>query len=189
MIRKVIREGRAKGISDEDIKTYAGISAHAGINVSFDKAATYIGMNEKGDKVYADGFYDPKKNRIVVNPNSKRTSERLLIHELDHAIRQYLGSDGKRHSTIFRQALDGVSKEVRDKIKVAYQNVESSTSHLELIMDEINAYYAEDVLQNSHVLERLVRVEPSLKDKILSFFKGASEDYKSVPKLSKAARQ
>jgi hypothetical protein len=188
MIRKVIREGRAKGMSDEDVLAYAKISAHAGIDISFDKQATFRGHDEEGNEKYADGFYDPKTNRIVVNPDSKRTHERLLLHELDHAIRQYLGADGVRHAKIFRQALEGVSPEIAQRIASAYQGVDSSVSKLELAMDETNAYYAEEVLSNRHTLEKLIEAEPTLKDKILSFFKGASEDYKSVPKLSRAAR-
>ena len=188
MIRKVIREGRAKGMSDEDVLAYAKISAHAGIDISFDKQATFRGHDEEGNEKYADGFYDPKTNRIVVNPDSKRTHERLLLHELDHAIRQFLGADGVRHAKVFRQALEGVSPEIAQRIAQAYQGVDSSVSSLELTMDETNAYYAEEILSNRHTLERLVEAEPSLKDKILSFFKGASEDYKSVPKLSRAAR-
>ena len=189
MIRKVIREGRAKGMSDEDVLAYAKISAHAGIDISFDKQATFRGHDEEGNEKYADGFYDPKTNRIVVNPDSKRTHERLLIHELDHAIRQFLGADGVRHAKVFRQALEGVSPEIAQRIARAYSGVDSSVSKLELAMDETNAYFAEEVLSNRHTLEKLIEAEPTLKEKILSFFKGASEDYKSVPKLSKAARQ
>lgn len=188
MIRKVIREGRAKGMSDEDVLAYAKISAHAGIDISFDKQATFRGHDDEGNEKYADGFYDPKTNRIVVNPDSKRTHERLLLHELDHAIRQFLGADGVRHAKVFRKALEGVSPEIAQRIAQAYKGVDSSVSNLELTMDETNAYYAEEVLSNRHTLEKLIEAEPSLKDKILSFFKGASEDYKSVPKLSKAAR-
>ena len=189
MIRKVIREGRAKGMTDEDVLTYAKISAHAGIDISFDKQATFRGHDEEGNEKYADGFYDPKTNRIVVNPDSKRTHERLLLHELDHAIRQFLGADGVRHAKVFRQALEGVSPEIAQRIAQAYSGVDSSVSKLELAMDETNAYFAEEVLSNRHTLEKLIEAEPTLKEKILSFFKGASEDYKSVPKLSKAARQ
>ena len=57
------------------------------------------------------------------------------------------------------------------------------------IMDETNAYYSEEILSNKHTLEKLVETEPALKDKILSFFKGASADYADVPKLSGAAKK
>lgn len=57
-----------------------------------------------------------------------------------------------------------------------------------MLNDEVSAHFAEDVLSNRHTLEKLIEAEPTLKDRILSFFKGASEDYKSVPRLSGAAR-
>ncbi len=189
MIRKIIREGRAHGLSDADILKYASVAAHSGINIVFDKQATFRGLDKDGNEKYADGFYDPNTNRIVVNPDASRTHEKLLIHELDHAIRQFLGKDGVRHAKIFRQALDGVSPEVSKRIATAYKGVKSSVSKLELAMDETNAYYAEEVLSNRHTLEKLVEAEPTLKDKILSFFKGAAKDYEGVPELSKAAKK
>ena len=48
---------------------------------------------------------------------------------------------------------------------------------------------AEQVLGNKYTLEKLLDAEPTLKDKILSFFKGASTDYADVPKLSSAAKK
>ena len=56
-------------------------------------------------------------------------------------------------------------------------------------MDEMNAYYAEQVLGNKYTLEKLLEAEPTLKDKILSFFKSASTDYADVPKLAGAAKK
>ena len=58
-----------------------------------------------------------------------------------------------------------------------------------MVRDETNAYYAEQVLGNKYTLEKLLEAEPTLKDKILSFFKGASTDYADVPKLSGAAKK
>ena len=54
--------------------------------------------------------------------------------------------------------------------------------------DEINAYFAERLLTNRQTLERIVEAEPGIKDRILSFFKGASADYADVPKLSGSAK-
>ena len=42
---------------------------------------------------------------------------------------------------------------------------------------------------NKNTLEEIVEAEPTLKDKILSFFKGASTDYADTPKLSGAAKK
>ena len=58
-----------------------------------------------------------------------------------------------------------------------------------MVLDETNARYAEDILSNKHTLERLVAAEPTLKERILSFFKGASTDYADSPKLSGAAKK
>ena len=189
MIRKLIREGRSKGVKDSDLLDYAKISAHSGIDIQFDKESTYRGVNEDGSADYGDGFYEADRNRIVVNPESKRSFERLLLHELDHAIRKFYGSDGKRHVTVFKQALEGVTPEVREKIVNKYKKTAAPGESVATIMDETNAYYAEEILSNKHTLEKLVETEPTLKDKILSFFKGASSDYADTPKLSGAAKK
>ncbi len=189
MIRKVIREGRAKGMTDEDVLTYAKISAHAGIDIVFDKQATFRGHDEAGNEKYADGFYDPKTNRIVVNPDSKRTHERLLIHELEHAI---LKDEGGRN--LIETAFKNMDSETRNRIVSRYGDFYrgsglDAAQRIDIMNDEISAHYAEEILSNRNTLEKLVEAEPTLKDKILSFFKGASKDYESVPKLSKAARR
>ena len=188
MIRKVIREGRAKGMTDEDVLAYAKISAHAGIDISFDKQATFRGRDEEGNEKYADGFYDPKTNRIVVNPDSKRTHERLLLHELEHTILK--GKDGKK---LIATAFENMDEDMKAKILKRYGDFYrgkglDAAERIDILNDEVSAHFAEEILSNRHTLEKLIEAEPSLKDKILSFFKGASEDYKSVPKLSRAAR-
>ncbi|MBQ7327170.1 MAG: hypothetical protein IJW93_06840 [Clostridia bacterium] len=189
MIRRLIREGRAKGVSESDLLTLAKISAHSGIDIVFSKEQNYLGVAEDGSAKYADGFYEAESNRIVVNPEGKRSYERLLIHELDHAIRRYLGEDGKVHTTVFKDAIEGVSSEAREKILKTYKSVAASEGRAATVMDETNAYYAEQVLTNRNTLERLIEAKPSLKDKILSFFKGASDDYADTPKLSATAKK
>ncbi len=167
MIRKVIRDAKAKGISDADALLYARVSARSGVDVVFDSSL------KEGESA----LYDGEKNRFVVNPNSKRGAERILIHELDHAIRQYLGKDGKVHAVIpYKEALKRVSPEIQEKIIAAYADQDTDVSRTELYLDEISAYHAEDILGNKNVLEKLLEVEPTLKDKILNFFKNASND-------------
>lgn len=188
MIRKVIREGRAKGVSDEDVLAYARISAHSGLDIVYDKEATFRGYNEKGEKKYADGFADLKNNRIVVNPDATRTHERLLLHELGHTILK-----GKRGKKLIETAFKNMDEEERSKIISQYSKFYrgkglSAAERVDIFNDEVSAHYAE-TLSNKNILEKLVEADPSLKDKILSFFKGASKDYASVPKLSKAAQK
>ena len=189
MIRKLIREGRANGVPEADILMYASVSARSGIDVQFDKEECYRGVKEDGSLDYADGFYEASKNRIVVNPDGKRSAERLVIHELDHAIRKFFDKKGKKATRIYFEAIQGVSPEVREKIAKEYKKTAKPGEAAALVMDETNAYYAEQVLGNKHTLEKLLEEEPTLKDKILSFFKGAGKDYADVPKLSGAAKK
>ena len=189
MVKNIIVQGRSKGISDSDLTMYAKVSAHSGIDIQFDKEATYRGTKADGGADYADGFYEASKNRIVVNPEGKRTAEKLLIHELDHAIRKSFDADGKPATKIYLEAIEGVDQATRDKILKAYKKTATPGDVAATVMDETNAYYAEQVLGNKYTLEKLLEAEPTLKDKILSFFKGASTDYADVPKLSSAAKK
>lgn len=189
MVKNIIVQGRSKGISDSDLTMYARVSAHSGIDIQFDKEATYRGTKEDGSADYANGFYEASKNRIVVNPEGKKTAEKLLIHELDHAIRKYFDSEGKSAARIYFDAIEGVDQATRDKILGAYKKTAKPGEVAAVVMDETNAYYAEQVLGNKYTLEKLLEAEPTLKDKILSFFKGASTDYSDVPKLSNAAKK
>lgn len=186
-IVRIIENGRAKGVSDSDVLMYAKVAAHSGIDIQFDKEANYRGVKKDGSADYADGFYEAAKNRIVVNPEGQRGAERLLIHELDHAIRKSLGKNGA--TRIYFEAIKNVDQATRDKITKAYKKTAKPGESVAAIMDETNAYYAEQVLGNKYTLEKLVEAESSLKEKILSFFKGASEDYADVPKLSGAAKK
>ena len=57
------------------------------------------------------------------------------------------------------------------------------------IIEELNTHYIEGQLGNKNTLERLVADEPSLKDKILNFFKGAISAYSDDSKLERNARK
>ena len=205
-IERIVREGRAKGVSDSDVLMYAKVAAHSGIDFAFDKESNAIRnskleiRNDTSSTVkdgppspqgeglrYADGYYDASRNLVVINPEATRTHERLLIHELDHAIRKSLGKNGA--TRVYFEAIKNVDQATRDKIAEAYKKTAKPGEAAATIMDETNAYYAEQVLGNKYTLEKLVEAEPTLKEKILSFFKGASEDYADVPKLSNAAKK
>ena len=169
-IRAMIREGRALGMSDSDVLLYAKISARTGVRVTFDKGKTLIGRR-KGTKelVYADGFYDPATNEICVNPNGKRSADKLLIHELAHAI--YGGEKGMR---LAKRNVKNLSAEEKKAISDRYAEVER-TDEIELL-DEYNAHYAEGILGNAETLERLLDDAPTVKDRILDFLRGAKGD-------------
>lgn len=185
-IRRIIEDGRAKGVSDSDVLAYAKVAAHSGLDIVFDKGMNYRGTNEQGEDTYSDGFYSASRNAIFVNPEASRTQERLLIHELDHAIRTAYKRDvggAVPYTRAYKMAVDGVSEDIKKSIKEKYGDDPDVNA------DEANAYYAEIAFSNKHVLEKLIEAEPTLKEKILNFFKGASEDYADVPKLSGAAKR
>lgn len=182
MVRAVIRQGRAAGIAEADVLSYARVSAHTGLNITYSKDLCVVGKNtETGENVYSDGYYDPNNNRIVVNPETKRTHEALLLHELDHAIRKT--PDG---GTIIEQGVKNMSKEEKEAIINRYRNAGRGGS-VELI-EEINAHYAEGILTNKNLLEKLCESKPTLKEKILNFFKKSKSTYSEDVKLSKEAQ-
>lgn len=182
IIRSVIRQGRAAGIADADVLSYARVAAHTGINVVFDKSLCAVAVNSQtGEKIYSDGYYDPDTNRIVVNPETKRTHEALLIHELTHAI--YKTADGK---LILEREVRNMPAAEKEAIIKRYRNAGQGDAIV--LMDEINAHYAEGTLTNKNILERLLADKPTFKDRILRFFKKAHTDYAADTKLSKTAQ-
>ncbi len=182
MVRQVIRQGRAAGIAEADVLSYARVSAHSGLNIVFNKEICIVGKNtETGENIYADGFYDGKNNRIVVNPDAKRTHEAILIHELDHAIRKT--ADG---GTILEQGVKNMTKEEKEAIVNRYRK-QGRGGSIELI-EEINAHYSEGILTNKNLLEKLCETKPTLKEKILNFFKRSTSTYSEDVKLSKEAK-
>ena len=115
-----------------------------------------------------------------MNPETSRTHEALLLHELTHAI--YRTADGK---LILERGVKNMSQSDKDAIIKRYRDAGHGGA-IEL-MDEINAHYAEGILTNKNMLERLIADKPKFKDRILSFFKKSSTAYEGDVKLTKAA--
>lgn len=180
-IRATIRQGRAAGIPEADTLMYARVAAHSGVAVIFDKELCFIGIDEKtGERKYGDGFYNLSQKRIVVNPQGKRTADRLLLHEMTHAI--YNSEDGV---LTVAEGLETMTDAEKETIRKRYAAVGQSGAVQ--VSDEINAHFAEQTLSNKNILERLVQKRQTLKNKILGFFKKARTDYQSDEKLTGAA--
>ena len=180
MIRQVVREGRVYGLDDADILSYARVAARTGLNIVYDE-----NLDAKGNA----GEYDPKNNRIVVNPKAEKKQELILIHELDHTIRAYLGDDGKIHYITYKDADKKVSKEKWEQIKKDYADQDIEVTREELFADEASAYYTEELIGTDKFIDLLLGKEPSLAKKILNFFTGAARAYSKDAKLSKEARR
>ena len=180
MIRQVVREGRVYGLDDADILSYARVAARSGLNIVYDE-----NLDAKGNA----GAYDPENNRIVVNPKAEKRQELILIHELDHTIRAYLGDDGKIHYITYKDADKKVSKEKWEQIKKDYADQDIEVTREELFADEASAYYTEELIGTDKFIDLLLGKEPSLAKKILNFFTGAARAYSKDAKLSKEARR
>lgn len=177
IIRSIIRQGRAAGVSEDFVLSCARISARSGLNIVFSKEMSFVAANG----TYADGAIDLKRNRIIVNPEAKnRTGEMILIHELTHAIYKLDGGVLQ-----VAEGLETMTADEKEKIRKRYAAI-GQGSAIE-VSDEINAHFAEQTLANKNILERLVTKKPSLKQKILAFFKGAKSDYQGDAKLTGAA--
>ncbi len=146
MIRKVLREAMASGLTEAEALSYARVAARSGLDITFDKKACYKGKNEAGEAVYHAGYYDPDNNRIVVNPEAKKKHAFLLIHELSHAVRSYIGKDGKWHAIPMIDDPDKISDAMWEKIEGYYADQEITVERAELMADEASAYYAEQML-------------------------------------------
>ena len=177
MIRQIVREGRASGISDADILSYAKVAEHTGLNVEFDASL------KEGEA----GYYDPKGNKIVVNPKTTKKQELLLIHELDHALRKFVAGD-KVHTIAYKNADKRLSQKTRDMIEQEYSDQDADVSREELFADEASAYYSEAILGGKVTVDMLLGKETTLKQKILSFFTSAARAYSGDAALAKEAR-
>ena len=178
MIRAIIRQGRAAGIADDFLLSTARVSARSGLNVVFNKEASFVTANG----TYADGAIDLKNNRIIINPEAKtRTGEMILIHELTHAVYNNNGV------LTVAEGLKSMSNAEKEAIRKRYKAIGKGGA-VE-VSDEINAHFAEQTLANKNILERLVADKPTVKEKILSFFKKSTTDYSEDAKLTGAAKK
>ena len=196
MVRDVVREARAKGLSDADALSYARVSARSGLDIAFDKAACLaydkngnVVLDKEGNEVYHAGYYDPNENKIVVNPETTKKHAALLIHELSHATRAFSTKDGRIHYIFDKTAYEKISEDMQKQLLSYYSKQGVDVSIYELIGDEATACYAETLFGTERAVELLLGEKPTLSEKILSFFKGAARDYAADPKLAREARR
>ena len=178
-IRATVRQGRALGLTDAEIKSYADVAVRTGVRISFSKERNRY-TKKDGSTAYGDGFYDPKSNEIVVNPEGTRSAARLLFHELSHTL---YGS--KRFKKALVRAARRMDDDRAEQIKTSYE--EAGRTDVAELAEEIAVHHAEDVLGNRENLERLLRDEPTIGEKILSFFGLAKTEYAGNPRLTRAA--
>lgn len=179
LVRGVIRQARAAGVAEDFALSCARISAKSGLNIVFSKEMSFV----KANGTYADGAIDIVNNRIIINPeiSGTRTREMLLIHELTHALYN------KNGILTVAAGLKYFSADEKEKIRQRYAKIGQGDAIS--VADEINAHFAEQTLSNKRVLERLVEDKPTIKERILSFFKKSAKTYSSDERLSGAAKK
>ncbi len=192
MIRKILRQAKARGMSEADALSLARVSAHSGVDIVIGKeSCKRTGLDENGKTVtwYADGFYSERTGKIYVNPESTRNYSSLLVHEFLHASKSMtVGIKGakKVYIRLLELAKSSMSKAdikaIEDKYKAAYGNKQ------QLIDEEIIAEYGE-TFAGEQFISSLLSDEPTLFEKILAHFRGASKDYAADPRLSREARR
>ena len=131
--------------------------------------------------------YDRIKIWCVRNSSLGRTIFYIGSNENENALRSYVGKDNKIHYLSDKNAQ--ISDELWQKVKKHYADQKVEVSRLELMLDEASAYYAEEILGTDTALDLLLGKKKTLKEKILSFFKGAIKKYSGDEVLSKEARK
>ncbi len=179
MIRKVIREGRAKGIESDTLLTAARVSARSGMDIVFDSE-----LSGAGDAKISG-------NTIYVDPNAskERMRTKLLLHEAGHEIFK-----GKKWSKFLGKLIQKVNPKRYAEIAQRYSKYYKSkkipaSQYIETVQEEIAMHHIEDVLGNINAWDAILAEEPSAKDKFLSFLKRSVNDYSGDEKLSRSAKK
>lgn len=181
-VRATIRQARALGISEENIKLYASVAARSGLNVVFD-------VTVQGDALY-DG-----RNTIYVDPAApvERMRSKLLLHEGGHTLFART-SKGRRLLDAAYRAIEknnpDRAKEIRERYEDHYAGSNLSAEILEgIIKEEQGAAYLEDVLGEVDAWSYILAEEPQYESKLISFFAKAAQDYKHLKGIPAEARK
>ena len=181
VVRETLRFAREYGASRADQILYGRISAKSGLAIHLtDKVPG-------GDVAFFDG-----KNTIYLDANAPRTRsyKGLLGHEVWHKMFK-----SKRIKALFNSALNNIDPGKRAEVKETYiQHLRElggrTEAEIENISDEeVAAAYAEELFNNPHVWDIVLDGEPTLKDRVLAFFKLAPKKYSFAPEMDTAAKE
>ena len=179
-VRATLRSARANGISVKDQILFGRIAAKSGMNIivdptiDADKPARYDG-----------------RNTIYINPKSPRTRlySGLLGHEVFH--KMFRSPKVKR---LFMQAWNNIDEGKRQSVINRYMSElkkydTTLDERIDIANEEVAAAYAEEVFNNPGVWEYILSEEPSLKDRVIAFFKGSPKRYSFAPEMDAAAKK
>ena len=179
-VRATLRSARANGISVKDQILFARIAAKSGLNI-------IVEPNLKGNN---PARYDGR-NTVYINASAPRTRlySGLLGHEVFH--KMFKSSKIKR---LFMQAWNNIDEGKRQSVINRYMSEleEYDTTlgeRIDIANEEVAAAYAEEIFNNPGVWDYILSEEPSLKDRVIAFFKGAPKRYSFAPEMDAAAKK
>ena len=177
-VRNTIMQARVYGLSDADVKLYARISSKSGLNIVFDPK---LGIYEDSKGYYNNGT-------VFIDPNEGKESSfrKILAHENGHALIEAFPKLGRK---IERFALKHIDTEKRNRTIELYRNYFGDHISKEALLDEINSAYAEELAETESFWEFLLADEPTVKEKVLSFFGKSAQKYSFEEGLSREARK
>ena len=185
-IRETLRRAIANGVSSEDAVLFGKISAKSGMNIVALNDADYRHQLGEGSDAMFDG-----RNTVYVNADADRSSvfSGLLGHEMWHRI--FMSRRGKK---LFMTAYNEMPEDKRAEVEKRYADEMGELGYGEetskkIAREEVAAAYAEELFNNPEVWEYVLSEEPSLKDRVISFFKGANKKYSFEPGMTAAAKK
>ncbi len=181
-VRATIRQARAHGFSEAEVKTFASVAAHSGLRIVFDTVSA-----DQGDALY-DG-----SNTIYIDPNApvERRCERLLLHEGWHAV---FVNRIKKSAKLFRKALKqadpDLAKQITDQYTERYEERKTPKEiYAPVIDEEIVAGHIEEILGHEGVWEYILAEDPKTADGWLDYFRRSAREYSTLHALPAEARR
>ena len=178
-VRMTMRQAEAAGLSEDTAITFGRVAAHSGMNIVFNSIRSGAGdALQTGNTIYIDPGAD--KSRI---------EKRLLIHEMAHALIKRQG--GMKLLTEAYFATDPAqAKEIEDRYIAYYEKQGmSEAEYIPIVSEEIAVSHLEDLLGREGIWDYMLADEPSLGEKVLSFFRGTARDYADDAGLSAESRK
>lgn len=183
-VRFTIRQAIANGVSEEETIRIARVAARSGLNIVFDKEPLFIKTSEDGTDLYADAMYRDGTVYLNRDKSENKTYTALLTHEMMHAL--FKEQNGRMQIKLVRDAIRNLPKEKTEEWAKQYKGVGYTAAQF---MDELVAKHAEIVLGDADVWEYILSEDASKKNKVLSFFSRAAQDYSGDEVLSRSARK
>ena len=179
-VRATLRSARVNGLSLDDQVLMGRIAAKSGMNIIVEPTI-------EGDH---PAKYDGR-NTIYINAKAPKTRlySGILGHEVFH--KMFKSTKIKK---LFMQAWNNIDENKRQTVIDRYMKELKKYDNtlgekIAITNEEVAAAYAEEVFNNPEVWSYVLSEEPSLKDRVIAFFKGSPKRYSFAPEMDGAAKR